>query len=210
MMLNYLKFYEMTKKEVFARAQEHFNEYDAALTEKNDLEIRIERSKRAAQDMQHNQKEYEKKSIEIKERIKILSKENEDNEKQRSAKAEELNNCEARIISLEMQESELAEKVVDVQDYEKYVEDIEMLKQELQELKAEKESGEHFETKMTVDVDAIKELLKDFNEIQQIINLSEVEQVMYVLMRSPPNRQIISVSVFQSGEGRSGPSSHSG
>lgn len=49
MLLNYLIFYEMTKKEVIEKANEHLTKYNEALRIKNDLETKIEKNKKRAQ-----------------------------------------------------------------------------------------------------------------------------------------------------------------
>lgn len=48
-LLNYLKFYEMSKKEVIDKANAHLGKYNEALRIKNDLETKIERNKKRAQ-----------------------------------------------------------------------------------------------------------------------------------------------------------------
>lgn len=49
MLLNYLKFYQMTKKEVIDKANAHLTKYNEALRIKNELETKIEKNKKRAQ-----------------------------------------------------------------------------------------------------------------------------------------------------------------
>lgn len=49
MLLNYLKFYNMSKKNIIAKATEHLVRYNEALRATNDLETKIEKNKIRAQ-----------------------------------------------------------------------------------------------------------------------------------------------------------------
>lgn len=167
----------MTKKEIYARAQEHLDNYNAVLNEKNELEVKIERSKREARDKHKKQIEYTQRLTELKETIRKYEKENQENDKKRHENLEAIKNCEAQIINFEMQENKLQENIVNVQDYEQYVQSIDMMKKELDELRAEKNCGENTKLKTAIDIEAIEGILKEINEIIETVKIPEIEKL---------------------------------
>lgn len=63
MLFNYLTFYEMSKKEIIEKAKAHLEKYDETLRIKNDLDTKIERNKKRAQNVWINMNKYAALSI---------------------------------------------------------------------------------------------------------------------------------------------------
>lgn len=177
MMLNYLKFYEMSKKEICARAQTKLGEYNRVLSEKNDLETKIETSKQRREKIDRELAQFEKRLIKLKEKTRVLTEQERELNEMRTKQLVELKSVETQIINLEIKDNELQEKLVADDEYERCFNNYQLYRNQLDEQKKKELHEKAAATKISIESVEREEVLRRLELIAP--NWAELEDLRY-------------------------------